>query len=98
MNRNIGIAIMMLAALIVLGLSFLSLNWLGGITGGAFLITGLASWKTKAGLKYALGAGLIILASSIPFLLSREPPSYYGTVGTIASLAFLSGALIALRY
>ena len=97
-NRDIGISAMLLTAATVLALSLFSLNWLTGIAGGAFLITGLASWKWRAGVKYALGMGIIILVSSIPFLFSKDSPWFYGTLGTLVSVLFLSGASITMLY
>ncbi len=94
MARSVGIGIMLLIAAIVLFLSLASLNWLTGVAGIAFLLTGLASLKWQAGTKYAFGMGTIILLSSIPFLFSKDSPWYYGTLGTLSSVVFLIGALL----
>ncbi len=96
MSRNLGIGVMLLTAVTVLLLSLITMNLLGLIAGGDFLITGLAAGKWKAGTPYALGTGLIILASSIPFLFSNETAWLYGGIGVFASFVFVIGALITL--
>ncbi|MEL7562937.1 hypothetical protein [Dehalogenimonas sp. 4OHTPN] len=98
MGRQTGVAMMLLTAIAVLFASIVIGNWLTGVAGGAFLMTGLASWKWPAGIKYAFDLGIATLLASIPFLFSKDSPTYYGTLGSLFSAAFLAGSLLTFRF